>query len=579
MIYIDDGAVCYTARHMKHPLLALSLLAVPTMAFALDFSESSARYADSSSFTRGERAGISVLTNLGAVSGNPDGTYAAGRTLNRAEFLKIVLKSAPVQDFLDGDKSNCFPDVKTADWFSMYVCAAKRKGMVSGYPDGSFKPSNPVNYAEAIKMLTELYGYELPQPSPTERWAWYTAYVRAATDRGVLFSDDLPYDTLLTRGRMAQLAAAYRTEHDGDLPAYRAWESGQASSSSRSSANSASSVSASSVSSVSSSAVSSSSSSVASSVASSSSIAALFPATSHFLVSGELSPVIMDGTFTQLDEDGVLRRIVVLLRREVKSFDTLSFVNAAGTEIANLSLATSDNTDKRRFEFIVTDDRLTLAKDSSAVLGIRANMRPRDNGGVSNELVEVENYYIETQGKTTGNTRQIVPTNTHYPMHQTTYGNILSVRNLMSGGSLQAGTDRRIASFSIVGHSATGVTLNISSLEFIVQKANVTASRIRIGGAAALEQQDCGLEQTDILRIACTVIPDSFKTIGSAPRTISIYADLAVSGDSGSLQLLFEGRGKIGQNGAMRWNDGSSTFNWIEATVPLENGPAWTVTK
>lgn len=560
---------------MKHRLLALSLLAVPAAAFALDFSESSARYADSSSFSRAERAGISVLTNLGAVTGNPDGTYAAGRTLNRAEFLKIVLKSAPTQDFLDADKSNCFPDVQTADWYSMYVCAAKRKGMVSGYPDGTFKPSNPVNYAEAIKMLAELYGYDLPEPPANERWAWYTGYVRASTERGVLFSDSLGYDASLTRGRMARLAAAYRTEHDGELAAYRAWETGQASSSSRSSASSTSSA----ATSLSSASVSSSSSSSVPSVASSSSQAALFPATSHFLVSGDLSPVIMDGTFQQTDEDGVLRRIVVLFRREVKSFDSLSFVNASGTEIAELDLATSSNTDNRRFELIVTDDRLTLAKDSSAVFGIRANMKPRDDGGVSNELVEVENYFIETQGKTTGNTRQIVPVNTHYPMHQSANANILSVRNILTSGTLTAGADRKIASFSIAGRSATGATLALSSLEFIVQKANVTASRIRIGGEAALEQQDCGLEQTDILRIVCTVIPDNFKTIGSTPRTISIYADLAVSGDSGSLQLLFEGRGRIGQNGALRWSDGSSTFNWIEAEVPLENGPQWSVAK
>lgn len=563
---------------MKPSFLALSLLAVPTVAFALDFSESSSRYADSASFSRAERAGISVLTNLGAVSGNPDGTYAASRTLNRAEFLKIVLKSAPVQDFLDADKSNCFPDVKAEDWYSMYVCAAKRKGMVSGYPDGTFKPSNPVNYAEAIKMLTELYGYDLPQPSPTERWAWYTGYVRAATTHGVLFADDMAYDTLLTRGRMAQLAAAYRTEHDGELAAYRTWESGQAVSSSRSSMSSSSATSMSSISSVISSS-SSSSSVVSSAASSSSSLAAVFPATSHFLVSGEVSPVIMDGVFGQIEEDGVLRRVVVLFRREVKSFDSLSLVNTSGTEIAKLTLATNSNLDNRRFEAVITDDRLTMIKDSSLTMGIRATLKPRDNGGVSNELVEVENFFIETQGKTTGNTRQIVPTNTHYPMHQSTHGNILAVRNLMSAGSVQAGNDKLIASFSVAGKAATDATLTISSLEFILQKVNVTASHIRIGGSTALEQEDCGLEQTDILRITCTVIPENFRTIGSAPRVVSIYADLAVSGDAGTLQLLFEGPGRIGQNGALRWNDGSSTFNWIEAATPLENGPAWTVTK
>lgn len=298
-------------------------------------------------------------------------------------------------------------------------------------------------------------------------------------------------------------------------------------------------------------------------------------------MTGETSPVIMDGTFSQIEEDGVLRRAVVLFRREVKSVDSLSLVNASGTEIARLTLATSNNTDNRRFEAVVTDDRLTLAKDSSIVLGIRANLKPRENGGVSNELVDTENYFVETQGKTTGNTRQIVPANAHYPMHQTAHGMVLGVRNLMSGGSVQAGADRQIASFALTGKSVTGATLTLNSMEFILQKTNVSATHIRIGGPAAIQQADCGLEQTDILRVTCTVIPESFSTLSSVPRTISVYADLAVaaSGDTGNLQLLFEGPGRIGQNGALRWNDGTSTFNWIEPSVPLQNGPSWTVTK
>lgn len=569
---------------MKKPLIVLSLLAIPVAAFALDFTESSARYADHASFSPAERAGISVLTNLGAVSGNPDGTFAADRTLNRAEFLKIVMKSAPAQDFLDTDEAACFPDVKASDWYSMYVCSAKRQGIVGGYPDGTFKPSNPVNYAEAIKMLTELYGYALPDPSPTERWAWYTPYVRAATDKGVLFSDSLALDAPLTRGRMARLAAAYRTEHDGELPAFRSWESGSVTASSRSSAVSSHvSVSSggSSVSSAAStqSAASSRMSSAVSSAASSQ--AALFPATSHFLVSGEKSPLVMDGSFTQADEDGVLRRVTVTFRREVKSIDSLVLVNTAGSEIATLTLATSSNTDNRRFEAVVTDDRLTLPKDAPMTLGVRAVLKGRDNGGVSNELVDVENFSVEVQGKTTGNTRQIVPVNTHYPMHQTAHGNMLAVRNLMQNGSLATGNDKQIASFALTAKSVTGATLTLNSMEFILQKTNVSATHIRIGGPLSIQQEDCGLEQTDILRVTCTVIPDDFSTISSVPRTLSIYADLAVASgsDTGSLQLLFEGPGKIGQNGALRWNDGTSTFNWIEASATLQNGPLWTVTK
>jgi len=566
---------------MKHPLIALGLLAMPAMAFALDFSNGSSMYADSATFVREERAGISVLTNLGAVSGNPDGTFAPRRTLNRAEFLKIVLKSSPGMDIIDSDKAACFPDVKANDWFSIYVCAAKRTGIVSGYPDGTFKPGNAVNYAEAIKMLTELYDYELPTPGMTERWAWYTAYLRAATDRGVLLGGDLPMETLLTRGQMARLAAAYRADHDGELHLYRQLEAGtySSSSSSRTSASSSSSVS--SVSSSGSSVSSSSSSSVSSSSAASSSSVTVYPAVSRFLMSGEKTPVIMDGLYMYQDEDAVLRRATVLLRREIKSFDSLILVDEAGKEIVTLTLATSNNTDNRRFEAIVVDDRLRLVKNKPTRLGYKAVLKTRENGGVSNELVEVENAFIEVQSTETNVSRQIVPTDTHYPMHQTTQARVTAVRNVMSPGSIQAGSDKQIASFSISGKSVSGATLSIANIEFILQKTNVSATHIRIGGSSAVEQADCGLEQAEILRITCPVIPDSFKTIGTTPRVISIYADVAVgdAGNTGSLQLLFEGRGKIGQNGAIRWSDGTASYNWVEPETTLENGPMWTVSK
>lgn len=568
---------------MKHSLFAVTLLAMPAVAFALDFSNGSSLYADSASFSVAERAGINVLTNLGAVSGNPDGTYAPDRTLNRAEFLKIVLKSAPGTDIIDADKASCFPDVKAADWFSMYVCAAKRMGIVAGYPDGTFKPGNAVNYAEAIKMLTGLYGYELPTPGPTERWAWYTAYLRAAAGHAVLLTEDPAMDTLLSRGQMAQLAAAYRAEHDGALAEYRAREAGTYSSSSRSSVHSSSSAMSQSASSVSTSSASSSTSSSVSSSSSVASQAAVYPAVSHFLTAGQTTPVIIDGIFTASDEDMVLRRATVTLRREIKSFSSLILVDDAGKDVVTLTLATSNNTDNRRFEAVVVDDRLRLAKDKPTRLGFKAVMKSRDAGGVTNELVEVESVNIDMQMVQSGGSRQIVPTDTHYPMHQTSHARVTSVRNaLSSAGTLQVGNDKLLATFSIGGMSVTGATLTLKNLEFILQKSGVSASHIRIGGSNAVQQADCGLEQqATVLLVTCPVIPDAFQTIGTAPTAISIYADVGLSdaNASGTIQLQFEGRGKIGQNGALRWNDGTATFNWIEADAVLENGTQWTVTK
>src|SRR5947207_3074818 len=115
---------------MKKFLTAV-LLIVPTLAFALDYTDVSGRYTDAP-FSVSEAAGISLLTNIGAVSGNPDGSYRAERLLNRAEFLKIILLSSSAEG---GASASCFPDVHAEDWFSQYVCRAKQTGIVKGNPD------------------------------------------------------------------------------------------------------------------------------------------------------------------------------------------------------------------------------------------------------------------------------------------------------------------------------------------------------------------------------------------------------------------------------------------------------------
>ena len=469
---------------------------------------------------------------------------------------------------------SCFPDVTGSFWFVPYVCAAKQLGIVSGYPDGTFKPANSVNYAEALKILVGIYGYTLPSPPQGQQWPWYTPYVQAASEHGVLLTSNPSLDTLLTRGQMAELAAAFRAEHDGQLSQYRTFEQGSLASESASSSSMSSSSSV-----LSGSGSSSSLSSASSSM--SNAQTALFPSQSHFLVTGSTTAPILDGTFTSPDEDAYLRQATVIFRQQVKSFDSLILVDATGNKLATLSLDTNNNTDSRQWTAVIADNSFTFKKGVPTVLGIEGVMKSRDNGGISNELVEVQGYAVYTQGISSGISQQIVPVNTHYPMHQTAQADITAIRNSLSSSStMSAGTNQKIASFNISGLAASGSILTLSEMDFVLQRTDVTVSHIRIGGDAAINQADCGSEQTDLLRISCPVIPDSVKTISTTPQTISIFGDVTDTGaGNGQLQLVFEGPGAIGQNGAIKWNDGSATFNWIEASTPLQNGTIWTVTK
>ncbi|MBI4231752.1 S-layer homology domain-containing protein [Candidatus Peregrinibacteria bacterium] len=105
------------------------------------------------------KTAIEFLYEQGVVSGYSDGTFRPTYDLNRAELLKFVAGTKGKD--LDVSKyKNCFPDVKE-DWYAKYVCYAKSEGWISGYSDGFFKPANKVNKAEAIKIAVNAFGIDL----------------------------------------------------------------------------------------------------------------------------------------------------------------------------------------------------------------------------------------------------------------------------------------------------------------------------------------------------------------------------------------------------------------------------------
>lgn len=130
----------------------LSLLITPLILKAVEFSDVPS--------THKNRNAIDYLQGAGVINGYADGTFKPENTVNRAELLKILIEGKGINP--DGSEyKNCFLDVKE-EWFAKYVCYAQEQGWVSGYVDGTFKPAQTVNKAEAIKMLVNSQGYEIP---------------------------------------------------------------------------------------------------------------------------------------------------------------------------------------------------------------------------------------------------------------------------------------------------------------------------------------------------------------------------------------------------------------------------------
>ncbi|MBI5794152.1 S-layer homology domain-containing protein [Candidatus Uhrbacteria bacterium] len=549
-------------------VLITALVIIPGIALALDFTDATARYKDAP-FPIAETAGISLLTSAGALQGNPDGTFAPRRTLNRAEFLKIALLSrsggTPVQ--AEEDVSDCFPDIHTGDWFSQFVCHAKAGGIVAGYPDGLFHPERPVNYAEAIKMLVNVFSYGLPAPVSGD--AWYVPFVSAATSHKVLLPVSLGLGDPLTRGQMARLAAAFLAESTGELTVYRNAERGIFESTGSSSTSSSS---------------SSSSSSLSSSISSSSSqqSAPLFPARSNLLLIGRTTPILFDGVFESTGEPAVLRSAQITLEREITSIESISLIDGSGAVVGEMALDISNNNDHTRWVGNFGTGNYILPKDKTIILGLRAVLRDRAHQGGSKEMFEIADagaFFLFAEGTDSHTLRQLFPASPHYPFSETVQARIESVTGtLPSQGTLTVGTNREIASFWFGGTILTGATLQLQALNFHLASHGVTVTGWRIGGPAEVQQQPCGLDNFTNT-IDCPIIPEDFKTVGNTDRVISLYADVSVppgSTDS-TLQVSFTQNGTIGMNGDVWWSDGAGSYRWLEESVVLPMGPRWSV--
>ncbi len=144
---------------------------------------------------------ICGIKDMGVVEGYSDGSYKPDSTINRAEFTKIVVSINPDMHMGVDPGFSSFSDVGDDDWFYPYVTVAKEFGVIGGYPDGTFKPANLINLAEALKIILETFDAELI-PTGGE---WYETYIATALDLGILSGIDIDPGIYITRGEMAQM--------------------------------------------------------------------------------------------------------------------------------------------------------------------------------------------------------------------------------------------------------------------------------------------------------------------------------------------------------------------------------------
>ena len=101
---------------------------------------------------------IEKAVALGFVAGFKDDTFKPQESLTREQLVSMVIGALSKVDDLQVQEpstvtSQPYPDVDTSRWSAAKIQWAKDNQIVKGYPDGSFRPSQPVTRAELMAVL------------------------------------------------------------------------------------------------------------------------------------------------------------------------------------------------------------------------------------------------------------------------------------------------------------------------------------------------------------------------------------------------------------------------------------------
>jgi uncharacterized protein YkwD len=198
---------------MKRPFYIFALFIILSFVYIYKAPFTYAQIFTDVNYDHPHGTAISYLKSNNIIQGYPDGSFRPDDLITRTEFLKIVLEGTNVP--LDIETPTNFSDIDENEWYAPYIKKAKSEGWIKGYPDGTFKPLQPINKVEALKILGEVQEWdrldlaEVPEAAykDTYRFSWYSPYVHFAKENGLLFEEtDYLYPSQeITRGYMAEL--------------------------------------------------------------------------------------------------------------------------------------------------------------------------------------------------------------------------------------------------------------------------------------------------------------------------------------------------------------------------------------
>lgn len=138
-------------------------------------------------------------------SGYPNGNFMPKKAMSRAEVSAVFARVASGKKDLAGFTS--FKDVDDSQWFAASVGYMEKRGLISGYKDGTFKPHQSITRAEFARILAayaDLTPTEGTSFTDVKSNHWAKGYIGAVQEAGLMSG--------VGKGRFAPSAKITRQE-------------------------------------------------------------------------------------------------------------------------------------------------------------------------------------------------------------------------------------------------------------------------------------------------------------------------------------------------------------------------------
>jgi len=96
------------------------------------------------------QANIEALVAVGAISGNPDGTFRPDQKISRAEFASVLVHAFALQP----GSAKTFTDTEN-HWAQSAISIAYANGIITGYSDTQFGPADTITREQMAVMIVK----------------------------------------------------------------------------------------------------------------------------------------------------------------------------------------------------------------------------------------------------------------------------------------------------------------------------------------------------------------------------------------------------------------------------------------